>query len=59
MKLLDMVIHVFNSSTQEAVRPVNSGPACSTWLVPGQPELHRETLSQNTEQQNLQTMKLE
>ena len=42
-----MVAHTFNASTQEAEAGglLSSRPACSTEWVPGQPELHRETLS--------------
>jgi hypothetical protein len=42
-----VVVHAFNPSTQEAEagRFLNSRPAWSTKWVPGQPGLHRETLS--------------
>jgi hypothetical protein len=42
------VAHVFNPSTQEAEAGgfLSSRPAWSTEWVPGQPGLHRETLSQ-------------
>jgi major histocompatibility complex class I len=44
-----VVAHTFNPSTQEAEagRFLSSRPAWSTESVPEQPELHRETLSQN------------
>jgi hypothetical protein len=43
-----VVAHAFNPSTWEAEagRFLSSSPAWSTKLVPGQPGLHRETLSQ-------------
>jgi hypothetical protein len=43
-----MVVHAFNPSTREpeAGGYLSSRPAWSTKRVPGQPELHRETLSQ-------------
>jgi hypothetical protein len=43
-----MVAHAFNPSTWEAEagRFLSSRPAWSTDRVPGQPGLHRETLSQ-------------
>jgi hypothetical protein len=49
-----VVAHAFNPSTQEAEA---SGflilrPAWSTEQVPGQPELHRETLSWKTKNAN-------
>jgi hypothetical protein len=42
-----MVAHAFNPSTWEAEAGgfLGSRPAWSTEWVPGQPELHRETLS--------------
>jgi hypothetical protein len=45
-----MVAHAFNPSTREAEagRFLSSRPAWSTERVPGQPGLHRETLSQKT-----------
>jgi hypothetical protein len=44
------VVHAFNPSTQEAEagRFLSSRPTWSTKWVPGQPRLHRETLSQKT-----------
>jgi hypothetical protein len=49
-----VVAHTFNPSTQEAEagRFLSSRPAWSTKWVPGQPGLHRETLSQNKTKQN-------
>jgi hypothetical protein len=46
-----VVAHVFNPSTwkAEAGRSLSSRPPLSTEQVPGQLELHRETLSQNSE----------
>jgi hypothetical protein len=43
------VEHSFNLSTQETEegRPLSSRPAWSTEGVPGQPGLHRETVSKN------------
>jgi hypothetical protein len=43
-----VVMHTFNPSTWEAEagRFLSSRSAWSTKWVPGQPELHRETLSQ-------------
>jgi hypothetical protein len=43
-----VVVHAFNPSTREAERGrfLISRPAWSTKWVPGQPGLHRETLSQ-------------
>jgi hypothetical protein len=51
-------MHAFNSSTwkAEAGGFLSSRPAWSTEGVPGQPGLHRETLSQN-KQTNKQTKK--
>jgi hypothetical protein len=45
-----VVVHTFNSSTWEAEagRFLSSRPAWSTKWVPGQPGLHRETLSRKT-----------
>jgi hypothetical protein len=45
-----VVAHAFNPSTREveAGRFLSSRPAWSTKRVPGQPGLHRETLSQKT-----------
>jgi hypothetical protein len=42
-----VVVHTFNPSTWEAEAGgfLSSRPAWSTMLVPGQPGLHRETLS--------------
>jgi hypothetical protein len=47
-----MVAHAFNSSTREAEAGgfLSSRPAWSTKWVPGQPGLHRETLSRKTKQ---------
>jgi hypothetical protein len=47
-----MVAHAFNPSTWEAEagRFLSSRPAWSTEWVPGQPEIHRETLSQKNKQ---------
>jgi hypothetical protein len=46
--MLGMVVHAFNPSTREAGagRFLSPRPAWSTERVPGQPGLHRETLSQ-------------
>jgi hypothetical protein len=46
-----MVAHAFNPSTREAEAGgfLSSRPAWSTEWVPGQPELHRETLSWGVE----------
>jgi hypothetical protein len=43
-----VVVHSFNPSTQEAEAGgfLSSRPAWSTELVPGQPGLYKETLSQ-------------
>jgi hypothetical protein len=48
-----VVVHAFNPSTWEAEagRFLSSRPAWSTKLVPGQPELHRESLSQKKQKQ--------
>ena len=44
-----MVVHAFNPSTWEAeAGSLSSRPAWSKEQVPGQPELHKETLSQKT-----------
>ena len=47
---LGVVAHAFNPSTWEAEAGgfLNSRPAWSTEWVPGQPGLHRETLSRKT-----------
>jgi hypothetical protein len=47
-----VVAHAFNSSTWEAEAGgfLSLRPAWSTELVPGQPGLHRETLSRKTKQ---------
>jgi hypothetical protein len=47
-KKLGMVMYAFNPSTWEAEAGefLSSRPAWSTECVPGQPGLHRETLSQ-------------
>jgi hypothetical protein len=47
-----VVAHAFNPSTGEAEAGgfLSSRPAWSTKWVPGQPGLHRETLSQKTKQ---------
>jgi hypothetical protein len=46
-KQLGVVVHTFNPRTLEAEvgEFLSSRPAWSTELVPGQPGLHRETLS--------------
>jgi len=46
----DMVVHTFNPSAQEAEagRSMSSGLVWSTEQVPGQPGLHRETVSKHT-----------
>jgi hypothetical protein len=51
-----MVAQAFNSNTWEAevVGFLSSRPAWSTKRVPGQPGLHRETLSQKTKPKNKQ-----
>jgi hypothetical protein len=41
------VAHAFNPSTWEAGEFLSSRPAWSTEWVPGQPGLHRETISKN------------
>jgi hypothetical protein len=50
LRELDVVVHAFNPSTREAEAGgfLSSRPAWSTKWVPGQPELHRETLSRKT-----------
>ena len=57
-----MVAHAFNPSTQEVEvgRSVSSKPAWSIERIPGEPGLHRETLSQTNKQtkQNKITKKL-
>jgi hypothetical protein len=57
-----VVVHTFNPSTREAGAGgfLSSRPAWSTEWVPGQPGLHRETLSEKTKhktKQNKQTKK--
>jgi hypothetical protein len=49
-----VVLHAFNPSTWEAEAGgfLSLRPAWSTKQVPGQPGLHRETLSQNKTKQN-------
>lgn len=42
---------IFSPSAQEAEQVSSSRSTWSTWLVPGQPELHRETLSLKTNKQ--------
>jgi hypothetical protein len=51
-----MVAHAFNPSTWEAEagKFLISRPAWSTEWVPGQPELHRETLSEKTKNKTKQ-----
>jgi hypothetical protein len=51
-----MVAHTFDPSTWEAEAGgfLSSRSAWSTEWVPGQPELHRETLSQKNKQTNKQ-----
>jgi hypothetical protein len=51
---LGMVAHTFNPSTREAEvgRFLSRRPAWSTEWIPGQPELHRETLYQNNNNNN-------
>jgi hypothetical protein len=53
-----VVVHTFNPSTREAEAGgfLNSRPAWSTKLVPGQPGLYRETLSRK-KQKNKKTKK--
>jgi hypothetical protein len=48
------VAHAFNPSTweTEAGGFLSSRPAWSTELIPGQPELHRETMSQKNKNKN-------
>jgi hypothetical protein len=50
-------MHAFNPSTQEAEagRFLSSRPAWSTKLVPGQPELYKETLSPKTKKKGFIT----
>jgi hypothetical protein len=52
-----VVAHAFNPSIWEAEVGgfLSSSPAWSTELVPGQPGLHRETLSRKNKQTNKQT----
>jgi hypothetical protein len=47
-----VVAHAFNPSTREAEAGgfLSSRPAWSTEWIPGQPGLHRETLSRKTKQ---------
>jgi hypothetical protein len=47
-----VVVHTFNPSTWEAEAGgfLSLRPAWSTKWVPGQPELHRETMSRKTKQ---------
>jgi hypothetical protein len=54
-----VVVHAFNPSTWEAEAGgfLSSRPAWSTERVPGQPGLHRETLSQKTKQKTKQKKK--
>jgi hypothetical protein len=54
-----VVAHAFNPSTwdTEAGGFLISRPAWSTEWVPGQPGLHRETLSQKTKQNKKKTKK--
>ena len=49
-----MLVHTFNPSTQEAEADgsLSSRSAGSTEQVPGQPWLHRETLSPKTKKKN-------
>jgi hypothetical protein len=51
-----VVAHAFNPSTQEAEAGgfLSSRPAWSTELVPGQPGLYRETLSQKIKKKRKQ-----
>ena len=48
-----VVMHAFNPSTQEAEagRFLGSRPAWSTKWIPGQPGLHKETLSRKKEKE--------
>jgi hypothetical protein len=57
---LDIVVQTFDPSTweTEADESLSSKPSCSIELVPGHPELYRETSSQN-KQTNKQTNKQE
>jgi hypothetical protein len=50
----EVVAHTFNPSTWEAEagRFLSSRPAWFTQQVPGQPNLHRETLSENRQTKN-------
>jgi hypothetical protein len=52
---LGMVAHVFDPSTWEAEAGgfLSSRPVWSTKWVPGQPGLHRETLSQKTKKKKV------
>jgi hypothetical protein len=49
-----VVVHAFSPSTWEAEAGgfLSSRPAWSTEWVPGQPEIHRETLSRKPPQKN-------
>jgi hypothetical protein len=59
-----MVTHAFNPSTREAEAEAEAGgflssrPAWSTKWVPGQPGLHRETLSWKTKNKTTTKKKL-
>jgi hypothetical protein len=57
MDKLGMVAHIFNPSTREAEAGgfLSSRPAWSTNRVPGQPGLHRETLSRKTKKKKKST----
>jgi hypothetical protein len=54
-----VVAHAFNPSTREAETGgfLSSRPAWSTELVPGQPGLHRETLSRKNQKKKGKTNK--
>jgi hypothetical protein len=54
-----VVAHAFNPSTWEAEAGgfLSSRPAWSTEWVPGQPELHRETLSRKTKNKKIKINK--
>jgi hypothetical protein len=51
-----VVVHAFNPRTREAEvgKSLSSRPAWSTQWVPGQPGLHRETLSRKTKNKTKQ-----